>query len=304
MRRSRLVATAVAAVAVGVLFSPAVLGVAAGRGSASTPATTAQPRVTAIGDSVMTAILWHETARSALADGVELQMEVEVCRRLTDESCPFEGVRPPTLLDVVAARGPSLGPTVIVEVGYSDPEETFAEHLEESVAALLRSGVTRILWVNYCERTEALTSMNRVLMAAAERHPQLTVVDWASYSREHRDWFQSDDIHLTEAGGVGLATLLHRSLQQAFAPPLALVSRSLPQAHAGRPFTARLRATGGVPPYRWQVTSGPLPRRLHLRPDGLVYGVPAATAHLGLVFRVEDATGQFVARRVRLDIGA
>jgi hypothetical protein len=304
MRRPRLVAAVVVAVVVGVVSVLGGPGIAVSRGSASATARAAQPRVTAIGDSVMTAILWYDAAQSVLADGVDLHMEVEVCRRITEQSCPFEGVRPPTLLEVVAAQGPNLGPTVIVEVGYSDPEEVFARGVEETVAALLRSGVTRILWVNYCERTNALTNMNRVLVAAAGRHPQLTIVDWASYSRDHWGWFQTDGIHLTLEGGVGLATLLHTALLRVFAPPLAFVSRKLPDAHAGRTFAARLRAAGGVRPYRWRVTSGPLPRGLHLRSDGLIYGVPVSTARVGLVFHVEDAAGQFLTRRIRLEIDA
>ncbi len=304
MRRSRLLGAAAAVVVMSVLSVLAGPGIAVGRGSASAPARAAPPRVTAIGDSVMTAVLWYEAARSVLAEGVDLDMQVAVCRRLAEESCPFEGVRPPTLLEVVAAQGPNLGSTVIVEVGYSDPEEMFAQDVEEAVTTLLGSGVTRILWVNYSECTEALANMNRVLVAAASRHPQLTIVDWASYSRDHRGWFQTDGIHLTLEGGVGLATLLHTALVRVFAPPLALVSRKLPDAHAGRIFAARLRATGGVRPYRWRVTSGPLPRRLHLRPDGLIYGVPVATGHFPLVFRVDDSVGQFVTPRITLDVGA
>jgi hypothetical protein len=300
MCRPRLVVIALlVASALGV---PAGLGT--GSGSQSTTAASVQPRVTAIGDSVLTAILWYETARSILGDGIDLKMEVEVCRRLTGESCPFEGRRPPNVLQVVAASGPALGPTVIVAVGYSDPEETFAQAVEETVGALNRVGVTRILWPTYAERSERLAGMNRILRAAATRYRELTIVDWNAYSRDRWGWFQSDGIHLTVAGGVGLATMLHTAVVEALTEPtpLTIVSRSLPMGYAGRTFTARLRASGGRPPYTWQVVSGPLPERLHLRPNGLVHGTPVAPGRTRLVFRVTDAAGRSVARRLQLHV--
>lgn len=298
MRRPRLVLIAVLVVAtLGALTGP---GTVTGSENAATVAV--QPRVTAIGDSVLTAILWYETARSILGDGVDLQLEVEVCRRLTGESCPFEGARPPNVLQVVGARGPALGPTVIVAVGYSDPEETFTQAVDETVGALSRVGVTRILWPTYAERSERLAGMNRILRAAATRYRQLTIVDWNAYARDRWGWFQSDGIHLTVAGGVGLATLLHTALVEALAPatPLAVVSRRLTTGYAGRTFATRLRASGGSPPYRWQLTSGPLPKRLHLRPNGLVHGVPVAPGRTRLVFRVTDAAGRSVTRALPL----
>ncbi|MFD1366300.1 S8 family serine peptidase [Actinoplanes sichuanensis] len=61
--------------------------------------------------------------------------------------------------------------------------------------------------------------------------------------------------------------------------PLATAAtRRLPDALAGRPYQATLRATGGVGPYTFSVTGGALPAGLTLSTAGTVSGTPASTA--------------------------
>ena len=58
-------------------------------------------------------------------------------------------------------------------------------------------------------------------------------------------------------------------------PPLAIVTASLPMAHAGFLYSAQMRATGGQPPYLWMVTGGVLPEGMQLdAQSGQISGVP------------------------------
>jgi len=50
----------------------------------------------------------------------------------------------------------------------------------------------------------------------------------------------------------------------------------LPQATLGGDYSAMLSASGGVPPYRWELSSGSLPPGLTLDSSGLIRGVPTA----------------------------
>jgi hypothetical protein len=291
---------------------------------ALTAATTAQaaspPQVTVIGDSIMTAVEWNSKPLAILGQGVDLQMEVGVCRRIEGVSCPFEGGEVPTLVDLVPQLGSSIAKTVIVEVGYNDPADVFAGEVEDAMHVLIHAGVTRVLWVNMREAEGQYPAMNQALVSAAERYPQLTVIDWNAYASDHNDWFQTDGMHLLEGGGEGLATLLHSALTQlvltptpplpvfpvpgAVVPPLVLSAAPLPAARVGRPYAARLVATGGTGPYRWQVTSGPLPRGLHLLADGRLIGTPRRLGRPALTFRATDALGQAATRQLRLVIAA
>lgn len=103
-------------------FLAALTGAVTSTARPATPATTpALERVTLIGDSIAAAMEQEQAARAILAGGIELDTEVAVCRRLVGESCPYEGARPPTLVALLPTL--RLGSTVIVAVGYNDPEE-------------------------------------------------------------------------------------------------------------------------------------------------------------------------------------
>ena len=93
-----------------------LLGVA----GAASAASTAKPRVTVIGDSVAESFEYVASARRYLGRGLDVRSDTAVCRRLVAASCLFQGAQPKTALEVVAARSRSLGPVVIVNVGYND----------------------------------------------------------------------------------------------------------------------------------------------------------------------------------------
>jgi hypothetical protein len=260
------------------------------------------PDVTIIGDSVMTGVLWHPAAVSIVQAGLGVRWEVAICRTLSGISCPFDGSRPPTLVDVVHEDGASLGRTVVVEVGYNDPPDAFPGEVDESIDALLAAGVKRILWVDLHEVLPQYGEMNRMLAAAAVRHPEVSIVDWNGFAQSGYGWFQSDQIHLTAAGGIELATLLHAAVWKATAPPLVVSTRPLPRCRMGRQYTARLRASGGRPPYRWQSVSGPLPRGLHLLSDGEIDGVPRGPGRVEVELQVTDSAGNSTRERALITI--
>jgi Putative Ig domain len=276
--------------------------VVAGLALLGSSAAAEQPRVTVIGDSVLTAVEWNATPLAIFERGLDLQLDIGVCRTLEGVSCPFEGRTVPTLLDVVKSLGPRLGKTVLIEAGYNDPPAEFAQRVEDSVDALLAAGVTRILWVNMREWQRQYIGMNQTLDAAAARHPQLTILDWESTSHDHYSWFQGDGIHLVYDGAVGMAIFLNASIKEALAPPLSISTTELPLAHLDRPYAARLVATGGNGPYSWRVTSGPLPRGLHLLVDGRITGEPRRAGRSEIVLQATDRYGTRVAGRATLTI--
>ena len=55
--------------------------------------------------------------------------------------------------------------------------------------------------------------------------------------------------------------------------------------------TVALKATGGVPPYRWTLTDGSLPIGLSLSDDGKVTGMPTATGSFLFTITVNDSAG-------------
>jgi hypothetical protein len=271
----------------------ALLACAAGSGADARAA--AEPRVTVISDSVMTSVLWHTENVAILADGVDLDMEVAVCRRLAGTSCVFEGAAPPTLLDLLPSLS-NLGSTVVVEMGYNDVPATFRANVEQTIAQLTARGVTRIIWPTLNVSRPEFADMNRVLIDAMLAHPQLSIVDWDAYSEGHGDWFQTDNLHLMPAGGTGIATLVHAAL----AAPLVLPAQAaLPAGGRGLAYQATLAGPAGG---SWQLLSGSLPPGLRLGSDGSLAGRPtqAGTFSSELLFR--SASFQLGNRHVEIRI--
>jgi hypothetical protein len=272
--------------------------------SGPAPAAAAQPhRVTVIGDSVLTAVEWNSQPRSMLERGFDVDLQIAVCRRLTGTSCPFEGERPENLVDTVQALGDAIGETVVVEVGYNDPEEGFADAVDASVQALLDAGVRRILWVNYHDWVPRYARLDALLAQAVEKYPQVTVVDWQKDSLGRYSWFQSDAVHLVYEGAVALATLINNALVDAITPLRVVAPRqAVIFAQVGRRFTIRLAAHGGIGPYRWRVTGGPLPRGLHLLGNGILTGTARKPGRVAIKLLVLDSSAESVPLTLKLTV--
>ena len=272
-------------------------------GSAASTAAPAPPRVTVIADSAFTAVVGNPQPLAILKAGFDTDIDVGVCRRLTGTSCPDDGgVLPPTLVDVVHALGPRIAPTVIVEVGYNEFADTFPASIELAVETLLAAGVTKILWTTMAEVRPQYIGMNKELVAAAAAHPEVELVDWGTASRGHDAWFQPDGVHLTYDGGKAMADLLHDALMHALVPPLVVTPTRLPVGHVGKPYSAQLTAQGGVAPYRWRLTSGPLTDGLHLLAGGRIVGTPRRSGRLVFTFRTTDAVAQAASLRTTITI--
>ena len=269
------------------------------------------PHVTIFGDSIAEAIVEYDPARAIVSQGVDIDFQVAPCRRLVDESCVYNGVQPPTVIQVVKALGPRIGPTVIVTLGYNESEDRFARNIETALNAFEDAGVKRIIWLTLRAARHPYVNMNDSLVAAAAKHPSLIVIDWNLYSRNHDEWFQSDGIHLLDGGSKGMATLVHTTLEQlgiAAKPTVRrkgrvrIVTAHLPDAKRRRPYAAKLAAVGGRPPYFWSLPRR-LPAGLHLRSTGWVSGIPRARpGRFELTLRVRDAPGSVATRRVTLRI--
>ena len=177
--------------------------------ASATPGVRSRPRVSVIGDSVVTAVTDTPPARTLLARNVDLQMLAVVCRRLVQPSCWFNGARPATAMDLIHASGASLGQTVIVESGYNEYVQVYASDIDTVMQGLVDAGVQTVLWVTLREQRSDYVTMNDQIRAATARWPQLVVVDWNAASRSRR-WFNADGLHLNPEGAIGMARLLRK----------------------------------------------------------------------------------------------
>ena len=289
------------------LASLVLVAGAAGRSAADV-------RVTIFGDSAATAMAYDPSAKRILSRGIDLELELAACRRLGDTSCPYDGVRPPNVIDRAKELGADLGPVVVVVVGYNDYEANYAGNIDDAMAVFRKAGVQRVLWATLRAGRQSYADMNDMILAAAKKYPEITVLDWDALSKDEPDWLQPDGIHLTPSGAEAMAAMIEDALVRlGVAPPvppppsrqlLAIASRSLPTAHEGRRYAVSLKAVGGKAPYRWARTAGSLSPGLRLTATGKLAGVPGKAGTFRLRVRVVDGTGAARARILSLRVVA
>ena len=272
------------------LLACAAAASGAGAGAAATP------RVTVISDSVLTSVAWYPQNTAILDQGVDLDMHVAVCRRLAGTSCVFEGAAPPTLLDLVPTL--PIAPTVVVEMGYNDFPDTFRANVEETIRQLTARGAARIVWPTLNVSKPEFARMNDVLVQEMLAHPQLSLVDWDTFSDPHPDWFQTDNLHLNPSGGTGIATLLHKAL----AAPLVLPADvELPAARRGVTYRASLSGPAGG---TWKLLSGSLPPGLQLAASGTLSGKPVRAGTFAAELLVRSSDFQLAHQHVELRVAS
>lgn len=263
------------------------------------------PRVTLIGDSGLGALLWEKDARERIGRGLDLRTEIRACRKLATDSCFHQGDRPPNTLEVVKTLGRALGPLIVIQVGYNDQPDRYADGLDRVMRAAVDTGVEKVVWVTLRASRPNYVEINGEITAGARRWPQLVVADWDATSRD-RDWFH-DGVHLNGAGAEGFATFLRPRLVDACGAPcapggsmLAIRTGALRVAKVGKPYRERIVFEGGTAPYRLIVRG--LPRPLRVGRDGVVTGRPRTAGTFPLRVDVTDRAGIQVSGIVRFRV--
>jgi hypothetical protein len=184
-----------------------VCAVAASSAGAAPAAQKLPLRATFVGDSVSASITYVTTAQVQLERGLSVRLDLKVCRRLVQPSCPYQGNSPSTALQAVQSYGRSLGKVLIVKVGYNESSAGYGKGIDEVMRAALAEGATGVVWVTLREKSGSYHWTNVAIRQAAKRWPQLLVADWNAYSAG-KPWFGPDGLHLSATGATALATFL------------------------------------------------------------------------------------------------
>ena len=83
---------------------------------------------------------------------------------------------------------------------------------------------------------------------------------------------------------------------------LTVQTRVLPPIEVGVPYSVRLSATGGTPPYSWEADEGGLPDGLRLSEAGVIDGTAAVPQSSYTAVTVSDAEGATATRVLRLTV--
>ena len=185
---------------------------------AATSATAASNpvRVTVVGDSVPASIELVPGAQAMLRRGLEVRLDLKVCRRLIQPSCSWQGTTPSTALQAVRAYGRALGDVLVVDVGYNESSEGYRAGIDRVMRAALAQGARGVVWVTLREQRDVYRTTNAAIRTAARRWPQIQVADWNAYS-SGKPWFRRDGLHMEPTGALALAAFLRPFIWRAAA---------------------------------------------------------------------------------------
>jgi len=79
---------------------------------------------------------------------------------------------------------------------------------------------------------------------------------------------------------------------------------ALPSAVAGAAYSQTLAASGGTPPYTWQVTSGAWPAGLSLSSSSVISGTPTVAETYVFSAQVTDSASEIATRSFSLTVAA
>jgi hypothetical protein len=181
-----------------------LLGFAA---AAATAAPAKRISVTFVGDSVPASIELVPDAQRRLDRGLDVRLDLRVCRRLVARSCTYRGLTPATALQSVLAAGAGLGDVLIVEVGYNEAAHGYREGMRRIIAAAGSQGAEGIVWVTLREVKPGYRLTNAVIRDEARTSPLVHVADWNAYSKG-KPWFGRDGLHLNAQGAREMAAFL------------------------------------------------------------------------------------------------
>ena len=109
---------------------------------------------------------------------------------------------------------------VIVEVGYNDTSDVYADAMPHVMGALEGAGVRVVVWVTLVEQIDGWAIINQLIRNAPARWPRLVVADWAAVAADHPAWF-AEGPHLTAEGGMAFARFLRDAVLGACGAPCA-----------------------------------------------------------------------------------
>lgn len=111
----------------------------------------------------------------------------------------------------------------------------------------------------------------------------------------------SFSVQATDTQGLTTSTTLTITVS---ASGLAILTSSLPPAAIGQSYQTDLTATGGTPPYSFNIQSGQLPTGLTLNSAGRLSGIPSVAGAYPLTFRVVDAASNSAQTTLTLNVGS
>jgi peptidoglycan/LPS O-acetylase OafA/YrhL len=187
---------------------------------------TAPVKALLLGDSVLAGLRWWEEGTKSLI-GFNWVLDAEPCRRLLYYSCLGREERNPPSAVGAFRKYKEKFDVVVVLAGYHSRDSQF----EEEVTSLLdeiRATGAKVVFLSLKEtlafpapgsrgKKSMYVSFNkRLSKVISERNDSgVVLADWNFFSRDHREWFRSDNMHTSLPGTLALGWFISHAVATA-----------------------------------------------------------------------------------------
>ncbi|WP_077275044.1 hypothetical protein [Vagococcus penaei] len=149
-------------------------------------------KVSAVGDSVLLSAApdFQATFKQALIDA-------EIGRQLVDSEEVFKKL----------SQENKLGDVVVISLGTNG---SFSSKDIDDIMSYLED--RQVYFVNTMVERPWQKTVNDELMQTAKRYRNAHVIDWKSYSANHPEWFDVDNVHLVPDGAQAFSALIAKEI--------------------------------------------------------------------------------------------
>ena len=176
-------------------------------------ATRKTSNVVIVGDSVANVLRWApESMKPLWTSQYNAVLETWGCQQLVDKGCS-QSSDLSSLQRIINHRRDNID-VYIVATGYNDTGPAYLARAIDAINKEVKKQGASLIWLTYQENANVKLksrSFNAVLRTKQSKN-NMELLDWNKISRNNKNWFSGDSVHMNRFGGLQLARHIKKAL--------------------------------------------------------------------------------------------
>lgn len=176
-------------------------------------ATRKTSNVVIVGDSVANVLRWApESMKPLWSSQYNATLETWGCQQLVDKGCS-QSSDLSSLQRIINHRRDNID-VYIVATGYNDTGPAYLARAIDAINKEVKKQGASLIWLTYQENANVKLksrSFNAVLRTKQNKN-HMEILDWNKISRNNKNWFSGDSVHMNRFGGLQLARHIKKAL--------------------------------------------------------------------------------------------
>jgi hypothetical protein len=180
---------------------------------ATAHATRKTSNVVIVGDSVANVLRWApESMKPLWTSQYNATLETWGCQQLIDKGCS-QSSDLSSLQRIINHRRDNID-VYVVATGYNDTGPAYLAKAIDAINKEVKRQGASLIWLTYQENANVKLksrSFNAVLRTKQSKN-NMEILDWNKISRNNKNWFSGDSVHMNRFGGLQLARHIKKAL--------------------------------------------------------------------------------------------